>query len=236
MNEQSSITVGQVGEGRSEDSHQGAAGGVVAKVGGGEVEKVAKKPHNRTHGWSRKRVYKCWTAMKQRCSNPKCKAFPDYGGRGITVCDDWRKFDKFYEDMGDRPKGMSLDRINNDLGYSKSNCRWTTHRQQMNNTRRTVRINGEPISLAAESVGMNRNTYYARVHLGHSLTEPIGSLRRGQRNYQAELTNQQAKEIRRLAELDTTNGRGRRLADKFGVSESIISKVLKRVTYTSDDI
>lgn len=76
--------------------------------------------------------------MLSRCRNPKYKDYPLYGGRGISVCDDWLIFENFYRDMGDRPVGMSLDRIDNTHGYCKKNCRWASERSQQRNRRDNV--------------------------------------------------------------------------------------------------
>ena len=70
--------------------------------------------------------YPVWAAMLQRCTNLKDKGWPRYGGKGVTVCERWRKFVNFYEDMGPRGDNQSLDRIDNTKGYSKENCRWTS--------------------------------------------------------------------------------------------------------------
>jgi len=79
-----------------------------------------------------------WCSMMQRCNNPNNKGYVNYGARGVTVCERWRKFDNFYADMGDPPKGLSLERKNNDNGYSKSNCIWADRSTQNRNRRSVV--------------------------------------------------------------------------------------------------
>ena len=77
--------------------------------------------------------YYAWQNMRRRCYDVKTINFNKYGGRGISVCDDWHDFINFYNDMGERPKGMSLDRIDNNKGYYKDNCRWTNRTTQSRN-------------------------------------------------------------------------------------------------------
>lgn len=80
-------------------------------------------------------TYNTWTNMLNRCSRPNDVSFKWYGARGITVCKRWRKFENFLADMGERPKGFTLDRLDSDKGYSPKNCRWATQEEQRANQR-----------------------------------------------------------------------------------------------------
>ena len=86
-----------------------------------------------SHGKSYSRAYSIWRNMVSRCAYPSHSAYPRYGGSGIRVCKRWRRFQGFYEDMGDPPKGHTIDRLDNSLGYFKENCRWATVKEQNNN-------------------------------------------------------------------------------------------------------
>lgn len=98
-------------------------------------------------GMSSKRIYFIWSAMKQRCFNPKYKQYADYGGRGITVCDKWKDdFQTFYDYVSQLPhfgeEGFSIDRINNDGNYEPGNVRWATKSEQNKNQRKRRKDNG----------------------------------------------------------------------------------------------
>jgi hypothetical protein len=94
-----------------------------------------KHGHSRAQNGKRPRVYTTWLGMLQRCLNPRNPGFHNYGGRGIIVCKRWHKFENFYADMGDPPDGLTLDRKDNDKGYSPQNCKWSTRLEQVHNRR-----------------------------------------------------------------------------------------------------
>lgn len=89
------------------------------------------------HGKSRTQLYYVWQSMKQRCHTPTNKSYPRYGGKGITVCEEWRNsFEAFASSVGPRPSGLTLDRIKSSKGYEPGNVRWATYTQQARNTSR----------------------------------------------------------------------------------------------------
>jgi hypothetical protein len=127
------------------------------------------------HGFSRRKathpIYATWLNMRQRCRNPNNTCFSYYGGRGITICDRWSRFENFLEDMGSSWKpGLTIERINNDLGYSPSNCRWESRLVQANNSRKNIRFTfrGETLTLAqwAKKVNLPVVTIHERFHRG----------------------------------------------------------------------
>lgn len=102
------------------------------------------------HGKRGTGAYSSWHGMIQRCSNPNVKAYKDYGGRGITVCDKWKSFEGFYEDMGERPPKTTIERIDTNKGYTVDNCIWANSMVQANNTRsnKFVEYNGKVQTIA----------------------------------------------------------------------------------------
>jgi hypothetical protein len=103
---------------------------------------------NHRHGMCGTPEYRSWERIVQRCYNQGHVSYKNYGGRGISVCEEWRKsFMAFYRDMGRKPGGLSLDRVNNNGNYEPGNCRWATPKQQANNRRirkdsRLLRVGG----------------------------------------------------------------------------------------------
>lgn len=92
------------------------------------------------HGMWRSKINTVWLNMMARCYNPKNPAYHNYGGRGIIVCQRWHNFNSFYEDLGDVPDGMELDRKDNDGPYSPDNVRWVTHRENSRNKRQNLMV------------------------------------------------------------------------------------------------
>jgi hypothetical protein len=107
-----------------------------------EVTSKLKFSHGQAKAGKKTKLYMRWWGMRQRCENPNNKAFKNYGGRGIKVCDRWHIFENFAADMGNFSGVLQLDRINNDGNYEPANCRWATPTQQANNRRkRTKNVN-----------------------------------------------------------------------------------------------
>lgn len=138
------------------------------------------------HGMMGTPEYNSWAAMIQRCCNPKCKEYPRYGGRNIFVCDEWRNsFEAFFEHMGKRKDGTSLDRIDNEKGYFPGNCRWATDQEQNRNKRSNIMLTlnsvRKGISCWAEELGVNRSSIKSRLDRGWSeeaaLTVPFRAIK-----------------------------------------------------------
>jgi hypothetical protein len=110
--------------------------------------------------------------MVSRCTCKTDTAYKAYGAKGITVCDEWRSFDRFLADMGERPEGRSIDRIDNAQGYSIDNCRWATKKEQIRNRTNTrqLTVDGKTLSLPvwSELLGVSQRLIHSRLRRGWS--------------------------------------------------------------------
>ncbi|WP_192248478.1 hypothetical protein [Mesorhizobium caraganae] len=154
--------------------------GKVKSCGCWNAERIA------THGQSRTPTYRIWQQMIQRCENPKAQAYHHYGERGISVCPEWHSFKRFAADMGIRPKGYSIDRIDNDGNYQPDNCRWASTKQQLRNTRRNriYEMHGRKQTIAewAFDMGIKDSVLRSRLDvygwpIEKALTQPVQSRR-----------------------------------------------------------
>lgn len=109
--------------------------------------KIMTKHGHAKRGYCSK-TYIIWDNIKQRCNNSNDKGYKNYGGRGIKICEQWKDFINFLEDMGNKPEGMSIDRIDNDGDYCKENCKWSTTKEQIRNRRNTILITINSITKA----------------------------------------------------------------------------------------
>lgn len=140
---------------------------------------VKMQAANTSHGMAHSPEYKVWRSMIDRCRNPRNNASKNYGGRGIDVCARWAEsFEAFISDMGPRPSARhTVERIDNDLGYGPSNCRWATRFEQSRNMRSNIflTIDGERMILtdACRKVGLKRATVESRIREGWSAEEAI---------------------------------------------------------------
>lgn len=134
---------------------------------------------NTTHGMTKTRTYRIWQNMKARCKYNSHPYYNNYGGRGIKVCKAWESsFESFVNDMGYAEDGMSIDRINNDLGYSKENCRWSTRQDQGENMRITKLFFGKTLKHWHGCGGQRPKTVHERIRTGWpplpAIFTPIG--------------------------------------------------------------
>lgn len=139
---------------------------------------LRKNTHRRTHCQTGSDTYRSWQKMRARCNDENNNEFHRYGARGIAVCESWKQFENFVCDMGERPEGHSLDRIDINGNYEKQNCRWATPKQQARNTRRNVIviIDGQSKTVAewAEHPRAAKDkTIYRRLKLGWSGREAV---------------------------------------------------------------
>jgi hypothetical protein len=128
-----------------------------------------------THGKTGTPTFKSWEGMRQRCNNPKNADYKNYGGRGVSVCSRWYSFENFLKDMGVRPKGKTLDRIDLHGNYEPNNCRWATPYEQANNQRTNIKHNGKTVAQWCVLTGVKPGTAYARIRRGWAVSDAVRS-------------------------------------------------------------
>lgn len=137
-----------------------------------------------THGMSKTRLYREWAGIIYRCTNPKCSSYDRYGAKGVTFCEEWRKFEPFMEWAlaNGYADDLTIDRIDMSKGYEPSNCRWVSVREQNNNQAKTIWLthDGKTMQLSywADEIGMNKHTLYDRIFrhgwsVEKALTTPV---------------------------------------------------------------
>jgi hypothetical protein len=141
-----------------------------------QKESIAKV--NYKHGMTKTPIYGIWHTMMQRCYDKNTESYPRYGGRGINVCDKWQSFEGFYEDMGDKPKGMSLERLDNNGDYCLENVIWADYKTQANNRRSNVVLehNGKKQTMQqwCDELNLKIGTVWARLNTyGYSVDKAL---------------------------------------------------------------
>lgn len=143
----------------------------------GCIVNKSRKEALEKHGMARTPEYRAWISCKSRCHNQNHKNFKDYGARGIAVCSRWRNsFDAFYQDMGPRPEGMTLERNDVNGNYSPDNCVWASPKDQARNRRNSVYVDWRgasvPLSVAANDLGISISAAHHRLKRGKLYGDP----------------------------------------------------------------
>lgn len=182
------------------------------------------------HGYAKTPTYKSWLSMRSRCLNEKAEQFPNYGGRGISVCKEWgESFEAFIEDMGERPEGTTLDRIDPNGNYEPNNCRWASPKEQAANKRCNVKtlIGGKLMTLSSASdvYGIPKTTIYRRYKQGYRGNDLICKKHKSsltKRGKGAKLKEADVMLIKRMIDQGV---KFRIISEKFGIAQPTISNI-----------
>ncbi len=192
------------------------------------------KHFNATHGLSGTPEHIVWNGMRQRCLNPGAVGFKSYGARGITICGRWSSFETFLSDMGPRPMGTTLDRIDNDGNYEPSNCRWATRKEQARNRRSShiVTIGGSSRTIAewAEMAGLDQHTIIKRIARGISGVDLLRLEHRRQRGEACPISRLTEDVVRRMRELAPSRSI-RSIAIEYGVDHKTALNAIRGNTW-----
>lgn len=178
--------------------------------------------------------YRIWANIVQRCTNPKRREYHRYGGRGITLCQEWRKsFATFLAHIGERPsKKHSIDRINNNKGYEPGNVRWATSKEQSRNQEKTLLITAKGKTLCltewAHETGIPLVTIHSRIRkLGWSGEKAVTVPQRG-RGFNSSLTDEQIFQVHQLCE---SGMQQKEIAKRFSTTPNVINRVVSGKTH-----
>jgi hypothetical protein len=147
----------------------------LSRLRSGKIKSCGCQSHPKVHGLSCTPEYRTWAHVVERCTNPSIRSWANYGGRGINICERWRDFRNFYEDMGPKPAPrLTIERIDNEGNYEPGNCRWATYDEQARNKRNTryVTIGGERKLLVEVAKGLGLKYGVAAYRLGLTFRTP----------------------------------------------------------------
>ena len=158
---------------------------IASRVATGKIKHCGCKKHNPLYvdGRTNHPLHKIWLGMRARCNNPNVKSYKDYGAKGIKICDRWSDFAAFAEDMGERPYGYTIERLDIDLGYSPENCVWASMKAQArnksNNRLLTHKGKTKCIGEWAEELGLKPGTISMRLNAyGYTVEQALRPVRR----------------------------------------------------------